>query len=645
MKHPPQQRITARSVLIGSALIPVSSFWITRSEMTTGVTEITSTSLLIGAVFILFLLVVANMGLERHAPRTAFTGAEMLTIYVMVTIGMSINGIGMFGFLTTALANPFWYATPENGWADFHQHIPSWLRPEGDLAIRRFYEGDSTLYTGEHLAAWRKPILAWSGFTFVLLWVMFCMNAIVRRRWSEQEQLSYPIAVLPLEMSVRERRFTDYFRNPFLWAGITIASAIPSWNSVQFLIPSLPYIPVKPFDIGYLFRDRPWNGIGGLPAAFHPSVIGLTFFIPLDVAFSCWFFYLVRKLEGVVAVAVGAGAGTSWLRFPGVAEQGTGAWLGIGVISIWLARRHLALVCRSVIDPAATDDSDEPLPYRWAAVGLAAGVLALTLFCVFAGIRVGLALAFIGLFLMYMLALTRIRGEGGVVWHFGPYWNPVTLLVRGLGSANIDPRSLTSLSYMQWFNLEYRAANMPHQMEGFHIARAARLRLRPFGAVVLLAVVIGIVASFWNVLDMYYRKGAGTPNVNIWRTNMGLIPYRWLRGWYDYRGESDGRGLATVALGLGGVVALSLGRLRFATWPFHPLGYAVGNTFIIDLVWMPMAISWALKLGFLRYGGIRAYRRVLPFFVGLLLGEYVTACLWSVAGVILDIPMYRVFPN
>ena len=171
------------------------------------------------------------------------------------------------------------------------------------------------------------------------------------------------------------------------------------------------------------------------------------------------------------------------------------------------------------------------------------------------------------------------------------------------------------------------------------------VRLRPFGYVILLAVMIGIVASFWNVLDMYYRKGAGTPNVNMWRTNMGMIPYRWLRGWYDYRGESDWRGLATVAAGFGGVIALSLGRLRFATWPFHPLGYAVGNTFIIDLVWMPMAISWALKLGILRYGGIRAYRRVLPFFVGLLLGEYVTACLWSVAGVVFDIPMYRVFPN
>ncbi|MFQ5907167.1 MAG: DUF6785 family protein, partial [bacterium] len=97
--------MTKRAILIGLLLIPLSSFWISNSEMVTGVTEITSTSLLIGAVFILFLLVLGNVLLEKVIPRHALTGAEMLTIYVMLTIGMSINGIGMFGFLVTALCN------------------------------------------------------------------------------------------------------------------------------------------------------------------------------------------------------------------------------------------------------------------------------------------------------------------------------------------------------------------------------------------------------------------------------------------------------------------------------------------------------------------------------------------------------------
>ena len=86
-------------------------------------------------------------------------------------------------------------------------------------------------------------------------------------------------------------------------------------------------------------------------------------------------------------------------------------------------------------------------------------------------------------------------------------------------------------------------------------------------------------------------------------------------------------------------------RTRLLWWPFHPLGYAVGHSFIIDLIWMPMAVSWALKKLILQTGGIRAYRSAMPFFIGLLLGDYVSACIFSLIGVVWDIPMYRVFPN
>ena len=59
------QKATRRSIIIGLLLIPLSSFWISNSEMVTGVTEITSTSLLIGAVFVLFILVLGNVLLEK----------------------------------------------------------------------------------------------------------------------------------------------------------------------------------------------------------------------------------------------------------------------------------------------------------------------------------------------------------------------------------------------------------------------------------------------------------------------------------------------------------------------------------------------------------------------------------------------------
>jgi len=35
-----------------------------------------------------------------------------------------------------------------------------------------------------------------------------------------------------------------------------------------------------------------------------------------------------------------------------------------------------------------------------------------------------------------------------------------------------------------------------------------------------------------------------------------------------------------------------------------------------------------LKTTILRYGGVPVYRLMMPFFLGLVLGEFTTACLW-----------------
>ena len=39
-------------------------------------------------------------------------------------------------------------------------------------------------------------------------------------------------------------------------------------------------------------------------------------------------------------------------------------------------------------------------------------------------------------------------------------------------------------------------------------------------------------------------------------------------------------------------------------------------------------VAWLVKSVVLRYGGIGTYRSLQPFFLGLVLGEFSTACLW-----------------
>jgi hypothetical protein len=91
-------------------------------------------------------------------------------------------------------------------------------------------------------------------------------------------------------------------------------------------------------------------------------------------------------------------------------------------------------------------------------------------------------------------------------------------------------------------------------------------------------------------------------------------------------------------------LALLILRTTFIWWPLHPVGYAVSSSWSMNLLWMPMLIAWAIKLTILRYGGLRLYRQGLPFFLGLILGEYVAGGIWSLIGVALQRPMWVFWP-
>ncbi|MBT6147089.1 MAG: hypothetical protein HOH74_16765, partial [Gemmatimonadetes bacterium] len=44
--------------------------------------------------------------------------------------------------------------------------------------------------------------------------------------------------------------------------------------------------------------------------------------------------------------------------------------------------------------------------------------------------------------------------------------------------------------------------------------------------------------------------------------------------------------------------------------------------------WSSLLLAWLLKAVVLHYGGVKTYRALLPFFLGLILGHFSTATLW-----------------
>ena len=142
--------------------------------------------------------------------------------------------------------------------------------------------------------------------------------------------------------------------------------------------------------------------LGWTPVAVFPYAVGLAFFIPLDLSFSCWFFYLFWKIELIIASAIGL---RSLPEFPYVEQQTSGAYIGLCIIAIWATREHLGGVIKTVVfgRSRGIDDSDEAMRYRTTIIIMLIAMALLTFFCLRLGMSVPVILVFLITFYHFKL--------------------------------------------------------------------------------------------------------------------------------------------------------------------------------------------------------------------------------------------------
>lgn len=632
-EHKKVAPVTWRAVALGAVLVPLN-VWFVVTGLYCGQSRPTTVSLIFNVVITIAALALLNGMARRVRPKWALSQGELVVIYAMLSIGSAVAGLDQIQTCAEVVAHPIWGATPENKWEDlFVTQMPKWLTVSDERALQAYFDSHRPMFETHYWRPWLQAAALWSGFSLTLIVVMVCLNTLFRKQWTDEAKLSFPIVQLPLEMT---RARCALWTSGLFWIGFGVALFIDLLNGLHLLYPKVPHILGEmgsQYDLNTYVRNQPWRAIGWTPMRVFPFGVGLAFFIPLDLAFSSWFFYVLSKFQRVGATALGWG---NLPKAPWIDEQMHAAYLALAVFCLWSSRKHLKDSLYAALGYRAYDDSGEPLPYSWALWGVIVGCIALLVFCLRAGMTLWPAVAFLVMYFLVSIAIARIRAELGSPVHDLHKIGPEAIITEVIGAGPLGVPNLTMFSFFWSFNRAHRSHPMPHQLEAMKLADEVGLNQRQLTGALMLATVLGLVVGWLVMLNDGFAYGG--------RSGKGQEAFVRLQGWLTSPGETNWYAVSALAGGAIVTGLLAVMRSRFAWWPLHPVGFAVSGGWSMSLFAPSIFVAWLAKAILLRYGGMSSFRPASRFFLGMIVGEFLAGTWWGLYGIALHQPMYNFLP-
>ena len=638
---------TTRAFVIGALGAIFLSVATPASEALIMGTGLARSQLPVGCVSTYIFLVLINVILKRF--KVGLNAAELVIIYAMMLVASGISAFGMAGFLVPVLGSAQYYATPENEWKElFHQYIPDWMVLQDTKAIKYFFEG---LPPGLRIpwGIWVNPLLLWMIYVLGFYTVVICICVIVRKQWIESERLQFPLVQFAVEIAAEESSpkrssyIPPFFKNPAVWLGLAIPMIIHGINGLHHYYPTIPRILLY-YDLRKFLTDRPFNAINRLRADTYLSVIGFTYTLPTQLSFSLWFFYLFYQIQYVLWAAFGQRPDPPFIGHivrSGAALQMAGACFGLIAYILWRMREHLADIWRRAFQRRSSiDDSDEPLPYRVIIFLFIAGFLIISLWSHIAGIPILVALSIHITIFVVMMALMRVVSEGGVLMLHTSF-RPLDVITQFAGTRAVGPKGLTVLMYQEKiFMTTFLDYLMPSVLDGFKLSESANMNRRSLLGAICLTIILSILFACVTLIFIGYRYGGiNAGHFYGWSTTLEFFR---LQNILNKPVDASMGGMMNLSFGALGVVFLSLIRQRFWWWPFHPLGFVMGATYPMVLLWFSVLLGWLMKWATLRFGGISMYNRLRPLFLGMVLGEYLSGGIWLIVSAISGRIGYRI---
>jgi hypothetical protein len=594
-----------------------------------------------------FLVVILNAPLAKWKPQWALSTPEMAVIVLMGLIASSLPNWGMARFFVPMPVSPFRIGSgDEQFWKAFvSMDLPGWLFPVPNVAEGRsnsiatwFYSG---VPEGESIpwSAWVRPLLVWGVFAAGMIASLAALSRLLIKQWAVNERLPFPLVQVQaslIESPPAGRGFNSTFAAPLFWIGLAGVFLVLMLSCLNAYFPkNVPSIPLR-YDLSGVLSEEPFFFLRTKlkKAAVSFAIVGLTFFVRSRVAFSLWATYFIINLvdvqQGMMRREM---TGNAW------ADQHFGAAIAFAIGIAWVGRAYWIRVIKSAFGFASSEGT------RVAFWVFVAGLVAMVGWLNVVGVRLQVGTAIVGFILLSHLIVARVVAETGLP----------------LYRSSVMTSQLFSLMPSTWFALKEiffssvftilgpitsRDSITTFGMQGLAICKTTgaetETRKSWLGAAMALALVVGFICAVTTTLYCQYSYPTpATPE---------MVPQRNFTG-SDYFPRRDiGNPTAQFArsgfapkqhdpylhMGIGFSVTtlLEVASLRWASWPFLPVGYVAQYGAFLENAWFSVFIGWIAQVLVVRLGGASLFQKMRPFFIGIIFGEGLAAGLWLLANAI-----------
>ncbi len=569
-------------------------------------------------------ILLMNAAARRFAPQRVLSQRELLFTYASLLSVAAISGQEFAIHFYLNLAGLVYYSSPQSNWFGlWNDLIPSWLVPAThfrDPAIVWVFEGTPE-GARPPLTSWVRPLLYWTPYLFSVYATALFVSQFFARHWADKERLVYPIAQVPEDLTRDSPPRRMVLAQPLFWLGLAVAAVPYSLRALSLYYPAVPDPRLQRsleewfrlpegshfFSAGFL---RAFNSLN---AHVYPEMVGIAYLLSGEVGLSFWFFFLFRQLEVALRMALG------WDFFHGefLTYQSVGAYTVTAAMLFFLLLKTRALK-KDGLNVSGTLGPLFP--------ALLFAFLILLWGHQVAGVSIVWLAVWLGGLLITWIVVARVVAESGLFIYSSPF-RVYQVLFDLLGRERLGAKNIVLVTAMSWVQARSTATLVSgYLVNAFRLSQRAGIPDTFFVFWLLLCFLLTLVTCHVTIPQVLYRYGV--PKLSWWAKGAAVGTTNFIGGYLMTSRPVTLHHGASFVCGCLITYGLIQARLRWASFPFHPLGFVACQGWPMDRYWLSIFLGWLSQRIALRAAGHRLWNALRPLAYGLIVGGTAGLSFW-----------------